>query len=145
MNLKYYILFSVLICMHRGVTAEVPETVAAGFKEYAEHGPGAAWATWTKDSLLHDNETMKADFMKMSTAATTNLGKSLGEELILSRDVSPSIRILYFTWKFERGPLFLRFNCYRTGNRWIVTWIQSSDWLENLLPSEKPLIDQKHE
>jgi hypothetical protein len=73
------------------------------------------------------------------------LGKSLGEELIAVRNVSPSVNVFYFTWKFERGPLFVRFNCYQIRGEWNIVWIQTSDVIENIAPGDKWFADPKRE
>jgi opacity protein-like surface antigen len=124
-----------LICIKAACGGDATQAVAAGFAEYAAHGADAAWETWTRGSRLQQNEGLKEGFDKAASTASVKLGKSLGQELVRIREVSPSVKVEYYVWKFERGPLYIRFHCYNNGKQWLVSWIQCSDVLEDILPN----------
>jgi hypothetical protein len=41
--------------------------------------------------------------------------------VIISRDVTQRVRIVYMVLNYEKGPLYAKFVCYRSEREWTVT------------------------
>lgn len=131
-----YILAIGFVCLFSPpiFSADALDVVARGFAEYAAHGPEAAWNAWTDNSSLQTNEYRKTEYERGSVAAASEFGKLKGYELIRQVPISKSVTIVYCACLYDRGVLYMKFNCYQTGKSWIITWIQCSDILEEIVP-----------
>ncbi len=100
---------------------EVPKIILSGLEAYKTEGPEAAIKAWLKGSAIEGS--------KEALSQANNLrqiedfyGAYKAFELIRSRSLTPTTRIIYLTLDYEKGPLFAKFLVYRAGQGWILAY-----------------------
>ncbi len=101
-------------------TSETPKIILDGLEAYTVTGAESAITTWVAGGPMEgDPSTLSgADTFKNVEA---HYGHYQGYQLIESKVVSSTAKLIYLQMNYEKGPLFTRFLCYWTGNSWIVT------------------------
>ena len=118
--------------------SEAPDIVINGFTAYQKSGAAAAVAAWMKDSPIENDTTARAGLVGGMSQIQAAYGNVTGLESVRTVPISPSVRFVYVVLKFERGPVFARFDCYNTGKSWIITQLvlntkAAEVWPQNLL------------
>lgn len=101
----------------------LPDIVTKGLAAYQLSGGKEAMAVWLKGSPLENDTTTKLNVAGGLATIETAFGKMIGSETIRLVQVSPSILRAYVVLKFERGPVFFTFDCYRAAKEWGVFFI----------------------
>jgi len=117
------------------VSSDVPTIVTDGFVAYAKSGSDSAMDVWCK------NSPMEADLTNRMTVAT-NLtkfegayGKYIGWELVKVYTLTPSTKVIFAVAKFEKGPLWLAFSCYKATDTWNIPFIGMASDAMKILPA----------
>lgn len=113
---------------------EVPRIVSAGFAAYESNDSRAALAVWLAGSPVSNpatTEQMVASLAPIEAA----YGRVIGHEILRVVSVSPSLRRVYAVVRYERGPLFVLFDCYRTSNDWIIPMFLTNTKASDILPA----------
>jgi hypothetical protein len=101
---------------------------------YKNEGPEAAIKAWIKGSPI-DGSRDALSQANVLRQVQDFYGAYKSYELIKSRDLTPTTRILYFTLDYEKGPLFAKFLIYRTEQGWIVVNFAFNTKEEVIIPS----------
>jgi hypothetical protein len=116
-------------------TTDVPAIVVDGFNAYAKSGSDEAINVWCKGS------PMEADLTNRMTTAS-NLakfegayGKYIGWELVKVYTLTPSTKVVFAVAKFEKGPLWLAFSCYKATDAWNIPTLGMAADAMKILPS----------
>lgn len=113
---------------------EVPKILISGMEAYKNEGPEAAIKAWIKGSPI-DGSRDALSQANVLRQVQDFYGAYKSYELIKSRDLTPTTRILYFTLDYEKGPLFAKFLIYRTEQGWIVVNFAFNTKEEVIIPS----------
>ena len=97
----------------QSVSEEIPKIVQFGLETYKSEGPEAAVKAWLKGGPIEGNR----DAANILRQAQGLYGSYRGCEVIHMQDISASVRVVYLTLNFERGPVFSRFIVYHSESR----------------------------
>ena len=106
-----------------------------GFEAYRADGADSAIKAWVKNGPLEVGKDAPDQ-----AGALRSLQESYGVyrkfEFLRFQEISPSMRIYFFTIGYDRGPLFLRLVVYRfnSSQEWIVTGLDFDTRPERILP-----------
>jgi len=105
---------------------EPPRIVAEGLEAFKNFGAQAAFDAWLKGSAIEGDNATKPALIETASQAGQVYGRILGYEFIRVTPISPSIKRVYAAVLFEKGPLYLTFDCYRTAHSWIVSQLEAN-------------------
>jgi len=126
-----------LICSLGSVLADVkpPGIVIDGLDTYYNYGSKAASDFWLKDSAL-GNIGLEDKFAVIEQ----KFGRMLGFEIMSVVPVSASLVRVYILMKYEKGPAFLVFDCYKPNANWIISRLDCDTKAELIIP-QRLLLD----
>jgi hypothetical protein len=113
------------------VSEEIPKIVQFGLETYKSEGPEAAVKAWLKGGPIEGNRDA-ANILRQAQGA---YGSYRGYEVIHMQDISASVRVVYLTLNFERGPVFSRFIVYRSDQGAMITALNVSVKPEDIVPT----------
>ena len=92
----------------------------SGLDAYKMGGPNAAVTAWIKGSAIEGNKDAlgQANVLRQ---IQLYYGAYKSFELVHTRTISPSTKVIYLVIDFEKGPMFARFDVYKTAQGWILT------------------------
>ncbi len=111
----------------------VPDVVTKGFDAYTKSFSDAVDA-WFKDSPLSKDLATKTNFMSALSGFETGYGKYIGWELVKVVNLTPSTCVVYAVLKFENGPVWMAFMCYKPKDAWIVSSMNLNQNPQPVLP-----------
>ena len=95
----------------------IPSIVTDGLTAYQKAGAKTAVLVWLKGSnTQNETSSMEGVLNQIETA----YGKMVGFEVVRVVSVSPSFQRVYVLIKYEGGPGYASFDCYRTPVHWII-------------------------
>lgn len=106
-----------------------PAIVTDGLNAYYRNGAKAALNVWLAGSPLENNFSPEG-FAQIEKA----YGRMLGYEIIRVVPVSPSIQRVYVLIKYEWGPAYVAFDCYKPDTRWIIPMLSYNTKPTAVLP-----------
>ena len=112
----------------------LPPFILAGLNAYKDKGPEEAVRTWIKGSPIDGSKDAlsQANILRQ---IQDYYGAYQGFEVARSRELSPRARIVFLILDFDKGPLFAKFDIYRTEPGWILTSFTFNTKAEAVLPS----------
>ena len=112
-----------------------PRIIVSGFDAYKAEGPEAGIKAWMKGSPLEGSRDVLSQANNLRSIQDA-YGAYRRFELVSVHDVSPSVRILFMTIAFDKGPLFARFVAYRSAptDDWILTSFDFNTKPEQIFP-----------
>jgi hypothetical protein len=114
--------------------AKLPTIVAEGLAAYQKSGGPAAITAWLKGSPLEDDSTSTIHINELLGQIETDYGKMIGFDLVRIVTVSPAVQRVYLVLKFERGPVYASFDCYKTGAGWIIATMDANTKANAVFP-----------
>jgi hypothetical protein len=115
--------------------ADVPTIVTDGFAAYAKDGSDAAINVWCKGSPMEADLTNRMTTASNLTKFEGAYGKYIGWELVKVYTLTPSTKVVFAVAKFERGPLWLAFSCYKATDTWNIPTLGMAADSMKILPS----------
>lgn len=98
----------------------IPPLVTQGLQVFQENGAQAALAIWLKGSPVEKNTDAQKQVLAMFGQIERSYGKMIGSEPLRVVPVSHSVMRVYVILKFERGPLYAAFDCYKATEEWVI-------------------------
>ena len=98
---------------------KIPPIIEAGMDDYAIQGAEGALKTWTKGGPLEGDAKVLGS-AQVFHEIEKYYGQYRSYHLISQKGLTPSSKLLYIQMNYDKGPLFLRFLCYLSGDRWVV-------------------------
>lgn len=114
---------------------DIPAIVSDGFAAYAKGGSDAALTVWCKGSPMEADLTQRMNTANNLTKFEGAYGKYLGWELVKVYTLTPSSKVVFAAAKFERGPLWLAFSCYKATDTWSIAQLGMDAIAMRILPS----------
>lgn len=99
---------------------DIPSVIISGLDAYKLQGAEAAIRRWIKGGPIEGDAKALASVDALKEIETV-YGKYVGYQLIRTEYLTASSKLTYLQMNYEKGPLFVRFLCYWTGSRWVVT------------------------
>jgi hypothetical protein len=115
-------------------STDVPRIVTAGFAAYESKGSRAALAAWLEGSPVSNPATTEQMVASLAPVEAA-YGNVIGHETLRVVPVSASVRRVYGIIRYERGPLFIAFDCYWTGKDWIIPMFLTNTKAAEILPA----------
>lgn len=98
----------------------LPEVILTGLQAYSMKGPEAALNAWTKGGPL-ENDPKVLGSVRVFQEVEKYYGRYNGYNLIRQKKLAPNSKLIYLQMNYEKGPLFIRFLCYFSGDQWVVS------------------------
>jgi len=111
-----------------------PAIVTDGLNAYYRNGTKAALNVWLAGSPLENNFSPEG-FAQIEK----DYGRMVGFEMIRVVPVSASMQRVYVLIKYEWGPAYVVFDCYKPDTRWIIPMLSYNTKPAAVLP-ERMLI-----
>jgi len=129
--------FSQYIRAHAPLPApeEIPKIIQFGLETYKSEGPEAAVKAWIKGGPYDGNRDVSTGQASILRQAQGTYGTYRGYEVIRIQDISASVRVIYLTLNFERGPVFSRFIVFRSEQGAMITALNFSVKPEDIVPT----------
>jgi hypothetical protein len=121
--MKYILL--ILLCASCSVKSPAPPTeppsvVLAGLDAYQAKGLKPAYEVWSKGTLENDEASRNAVMSGLAHVELT-YGKMSGYNIVKTVPISSAVQRVYVVLLYERGPVFGFMDCYKAGEKWLVT------------------------
>jgi hypothetical protein len=115
---------------------ELPKILLSGSEAYKAEGPEAAIKTWLKGSSMEGSRDAlsQANILRQ---VQDFYGAYKSFELISSRNLTPTTRVIYLALDYEKGPLFAKFMFYRSEQGWIVVNFAFNTKEELIIPKSE--------
>jgi len=121
--LKTKIIIASLVLMLLAVTAyaeNTPKIVTDGMEAFKTSGFEAAFDVWLKNSPM-DNDKTTISSLKGALVQIEGLyGKMIGYEILINYKLSSTTVRTYAEIHYEKGPVFLFFDSYKTATGWVI-------------------------
>lgn len=115
----------------------LPEVVTKGLNSLKISGPSAALEAWMLGSAQEKDAAARSKILGELSAVTDLYGRSTGYEIIQAFALTPSTLRVYGVILFERGPLYVRWDCYKTMDAgWIIPSFQFDIEAEEIFPQD---------
>ena len=103
----------------------LPGIIQSGLAAYSIGGPKAAVNAWVKGGPLEDDK-QSAPQPEVFEAFERLYGKHKSSEMIVSKDIGATSKIVYLAMNFERGAAFASFLVCQAGSNWVAQPIMTS-------------------
>jgi hypothetical protein len=113
---------------------DIPAIVSSGLDAYKKSGGKAALAVWLKGSSLESDTSTGVKMIGILNQIEAAYGKMIGFEKIRLVPVSPSLIRAYVLMKYEKGPLYAAFDCYKTEAGWVIPQVDFNTKASAVLP-----------
>ena len=125
-----------ILALSPGLKADdaIPDIVTKGTEALAKEGAAAAIDVWLQGSPINSDSAGKSKLLGGMSAVQDLYGKPLGFELIESFAMTPSLTRVYGIITYEKGPLYARWDCYKSAGGWIVPEFLVNTTAEQVLP-----------
>ena len=113
-------------------TPELPPVVRAGLEAYKHQGAAAAFHTWLLGSPIPEAQILstKAAFDQMEIG----YGHMVGYDVLRVLPLGPHVSRTYVAMLYEKGPVYIFFDCYRGADRWTMTAFYFHTRPDSVLP-----------
>jgi hypothetical protein len=101
-----------------GSDSSIPSVIQAGFGFFTKGQVGPAIAAWQKGGLLAQYQS--SSFFNYFTELQRAVGTYKSYELIQTKRLGSSSKIIYLSINYERAAIYARFLVYRTEQDWVV-------------------------
>lgn len=115
---------------------DAPKIVINGMEAYKTNGFGGAFDIWLKGSPLENDKKTMTNLKGALTEIETMYGKMKGYEVLRVVKISSSTIRTYAEIRYEKGPLFLYMDCYKTASGFIVPMMRFHTESEKVLPQD---------
>jgi len=115
---------------------EIPKILLSGFDAYKAEGPEAAIRAWLKGSSIEGSKDALSQ-ANVLRQVQDYYGSYKTFELIQSRNLTPTTRVIYLALNYEKGPLFAKFMVYKTAEGWILVNFSFNTKEEFIIPKSQ--------
>jgi hypothetical protein len=117
--------------------SEVPTIVTRGFERYQQGDLSGALDLWLTGSPIVGNGSAKAQMLGGLAPVESAYGAVLGHDIVDVVDIGAHVRRVYAVVRLERGPLYVYFECYQTGDTgtWIVPTLMFNTKVQDIFPA----------
>ena len=127
---------SVFLCAAASFAEDVPKLITGGLDAYKTTGSAEAFTIWLKGSPLEADKTAMASLKDSFTQVEAMYGKMIGYEVLRTVKISSRTSRIYTEIQYEKGPLFMYLDCYRSLNGWIVPMMKFHTDADKILTNE---------
>ena len=114
--------------------ANVPDIVTVGVTAYEKGTADAAVDAWVRGSAIEHDPKQREALVNGLNNIQRLYGARIGWELIRVVKFSPSCWRVYGVVRYEKGPAYVLFDCYKTSD-WILNDFEVNVSADKLLPA----------
>jgi len=114
---------------------EIPGVVTDGLNAYQKSGGKAALTAWLKGSPMENDTTTSISMSGLLGQIDTAYGKMVGFDVLQVVPVSPVLQRIYLLIRFEKGPVYASFDCYKASAGWIIPIMNLNTKASEVLPA----------
>jgi len=114
---------------------DIPSIITDGLNAYQKSGGKAALAAWLKGSPMENDTTTNIGMSGLLGQIETAYGKMVGFDVLRVVPVSPSLQRIYILIRFEKGPVYASFDCYKAAAGWIIPIMNLNTKASEILPA----------
>jgi hypothetical protein len=114
--------------------ANVPDIVTVGVTAYEKGTADAAVDAWVRGSAIEHDPKQREALVNGLNNIQRLYGAWIGWELIRVVKFSPSCWRVYGVVRYEKGPAYVLFDCYKTSD-WILNDFEVNVSADKLLPA----------
>jgi hypothetical protein len=129
-------MLSVFLFAATSYADDVPKLITSGLEAYKTTGSAEAFAIWLKGSPLEADKTTMASLKDSFTQVEAMYGKMIGYDVLRTVKISSRTNRIYAEIHYEKGPLFLYMDCYKSPNGWIVPMMRFHTDADKILTAE---------
>jgi len=85
---------------------------------------------------MESDKTTTMNLKGNFTQIETMLGKMTGYEILKTVKVSSTTMRVYAEIRYEKGPLFMFLDCYKSANGWIIPTVRFNTDADKILPED---------
>jgi len=113
-----------------------PKVVLSAFDTYKASGYNEAFNVLLKGSPLESDKTTMMNLKGGFTQIEAMYGKMVGYEIIKSVMISTATNRTYAELRYEKGPVFVFIDSYKSPNGWIVPRMLFHTDAEKIFPED---------
>jgi len=117
-------------------TVTLPEVVSKGLNALKYSGSASALDAWMVGSPMEKDAAGRSKILGALSSAEGLYGRSTGYEIIQMFSLTPSTLRIYGVILFEKGPLYARWDCFKTADGWVVPEFIVNTAAEKVIPAE---------
>jgi hypothetical protein len=117
--------------------AEIPKIVLAGLDACKTGGLEKAAKEWSKGSVIEGDEVpgpLKTYVYRWDIYVDSYYGSYKSFETVRIVDITTCTKLVYMVMNFEKGPVFVKFLCYKKDGEWIIPSLFYSWHPESVFP-----------
>ena len=114
----------------------VPKIVIDGMNAYKTAGYNEAFTTWLRGSPMESDKTTTMNLKGGFTQVESIYGKMISYEIIKTIKISSSSNRVYAEINYEKGPVFMFLDCYKSPNGWIIPLMRFNTEADKILPND---------
>jgi hypothetical protein len=135
--MKLFFLMLLILLLSSSVNAiEPPKIFVDGCDAYKKEGFDKAFSIWMKDSPLENDKTSLMNMKGGITQIETLYGKMIGYDIVKVYQITKVDLRVYGVLYYERGPLYVYADCYKSGDHWLIPEFQLHTKAQMILPNE---------
>jgi hypothetical protein len=135
--IKTKLVLSVMLLILLSVTSyadDTPKIVIDGMEAYKTAGFGGAFDIWLKGSPMENDKTTTMNLKGGFTQIESIYGKMISYEILKNIKISSSSNRIYAEIRYEKGPIFMFFDCYNSSKGWIIPTMKLHTDADKILP-----------
>ena len=137
MNTKLLVvLIALILTSVNSYADEVPKIVIDGLTAYKTSGYEEAFNVWLKGSPMESDKTTTMKLKGGFTQIETFFGKMIGFNILKNFKISSMTTRVYLEADYEKGPLFVYFDCYNSARGWIISMMKFHTEADKILPMD---------
>ena len=113
----------------------MPAVILSGLHAYKSQGPAAAVKVWLNGSPANSDSMLVSNTVRALNSIETAYGSFVGHETLATSPLGSRVVRHYLILLYERGPLYVYFDAYRTSDRWVLTGFLFNTKPEAIIPS----------
>lgn len=117
------------------IDTTLPDIVANGVKALKETNASAAIDVWLKGSPIENDTTGRGKILGGLSTIEGLYGKSTGFDVVEVFPVTPTTVRVYGVVRYEKGPLYARWDCFKTPSGWIIPEFFFNTTAEQVFPA----------
>ena len=87
-------------------------------------------------SPLENDKTSLMDMKGIITQVESIYGNMIGYEIIKTIKITSSLNRVYAELNYEKGPVFMFIDCYKSPNGWIIPLMRFNAEADKILPDD---------
>jgi hypothetical protein len=116
--------------------ADAPSIITTGIEALKDKGEADALDIWLKGSPIEGDSTGRTKILNILSSVRSLYGNPTGFELIQSHPLTNSVTRVYGVITYAKGPLFVRWDCFKTDAGWIIPEFLMNTTAEQVMPSD---------